>query len=249
MRRFFIDPKDVTGSKATITGDEAHHISDVLRLKTGTAIELFDGMGKIYQARIEVFSKGRVEVVILTSGEDNHTGSHLTIGVALLTGKKMDLVMQKATELGVERISPYISCHCSVKERNPNKEERWQRIVLEACKQCNRPTPPQCRDVANLTTLLTEAEANATKIIFWEQEQSRTLTDIFSTEAEPPPPTTVLALFGPEGGFSKEEIAQAVAAGFTPVSLGKRILRAETAVISGSAILQFLLGNLSTASR
>jgi len=246
MRRFFIDPDGVTGTKATITGDEAHHISDVLRLKPGTAIELFDGTGKSYQARIEGISKGRVEAVITAKDKENIAVSHLAIGVALLTGKKMDLIVQKATELGVETIAPYVSRHCSVKEGNPNKEERWQRIALEACKQCNRPTTPECRPVTDLTTLLATAEANTIKIIFWEEEQSRTLTDLFPTTAGTGPPATVLALFGPEGGFSKEEISQAVAAGFTPVSLGKRILRAETAVIGASAILQFLLGNLQT---
>ena len=245
MRRFFINPEEISGTGATITGDEAHHISDVLRLKPGTPIELFDGTGKVYRARIEGFGKGHVDVAITGTGDASGAACHLAIGVALLTGKKMDLVVQKATELGVDTITPYVSRHCSVKEGNPNKEERWQRIALEACKQCNRPTAPSCDPVTDFADLLVEAAPYSTKIIFWEQEQSRTLNDLFPTDSEPP--TTVLALFGPEGGFSNEEISQAVAAGFTPVSLGKRILRAETAVISGSAILQFLTGNLRAA--
>lgn len=242
MRRFFIHPDDLSGTRATITGDEAHHISDVLRLKSGTVIELFDGTGKTYQATIDRFAKGRVEAVITATALESDAASHLAIGVALVTGKKMDLVVQKATELGVETIIPYVSRHCSVKKGNPNKEERWQRIALEACKQCNRPTAPQCLPVTDFTALLDQAGSYSQKIIFWEQEQARTMGDLFT--AGDAPPDSVLALFGPEGGFSNEEVSKAVAAGFTTVSLGKRILRAETAVISGSAILQFLLGNL-----
>ncbi|MDH3360455.1 MAG: RsmE family RNA methyltransferase, partial [Desulfobulbaceae bacterium] len=149
--------------------------------------------------------------------------------------------------LGVATIHPYVSQHCSVKERNPNKEQRWQRIALEACKQCKRPTVPECREVSNFDSLLNESADATIKIIFWEQEKSRTLVDLFP--AETPPPASVMALFGPEGGFSQEEINQAIKAGFTPISLGNRILRAETAVISGSAILQFLLGNLSNINQ
>ena len=247
MRRFFIDPIGVNDTQATITGDEAHHISDVLRLKPGTTIELFDGTGKVYQARIEHVAKGRVETIILAGSEDIADSSQLSLGVALLTGKKMDLVVQKATELGVAAVHPYVSRHCSVKERNPNKEQRWQRIALEACKQCNRPTVMECKPVSDLHSLLAEGKPAVTKIIFWEQEQTRTLADLFP--AGTAPPASIMALFGPEGGFSQEEITQAINAGFTPVSLGSRILRAETAVISGSAILQFILGNLSSVDQ
>ena len=244
MRRFFIDPNDVTETKATITGDEAHHISDVLRLKPGTVIELFDGNGKIYQAQIEQISKGRIENSIISKNNHSVASHHLAIGVALLTGKKMDLIVQKATELGITSIHPYISRHCSVKDRNPNKEERWQRIALEACKQCNRPTVPECKPTTDFSTLLGDKN-NSTKLIFWEKELSHTIADTFP--ANTTLPTSTIAMFGPEGGYSEEEIAQAVAAGFTPVSMGSRILRAETAVISGIAILQYLLGNLNPA--
>ena len=245
MRRFFINPDIVTDTHISITGEEAHHISDVLRLKPGTVIELFDGTGRIYQARIEHIDKGTIHTVILTNREKIESGGILSIGVALLTGKKMDLVIQKATELGVESIHPYISRHCSVKERNLNKEDRWQRIALEACKQCNRPTVPECRPACDFNSMLDAGKTADARIIFWEQEHTRTLADLFPTGAEPP--ATVMALFGPEGGFGHEEITRAVDSGFTPVSLGSRILRAETAVISGSAILQFLLGNLSSS--
>ncbi len=247
MRRFFIDPATVSDATATITGDEAHHICDVLRLKPGTAVELFDGNGNIHQARIQQIGKGRVDVAILATHKDSGSASRLAIGVALLTGKKMDLVIQKATELGVDAVYPYVSRHCSIKEKNANKEERWQRIIMEACKQCNRPTAPECAPVCDFSDLLATGATYSDRIIFWEQERTRTLQDLFPAAA--PPRGATLALFGPEGGFSNDEISRAVAAGFAPTSLGSRILRAETAVIGGSSILQFLLGNLHSTPR
>jgi len=246
MRRFFVDPAAVSGSRAEITGTEAHHLSEVLRLGPGAEVELFDGCGAVYRARVDRVERGLVAATILATETRADARPHLTLGVALLTGKKMDLVVQKATELGVDAILPYVSRHCSVKERNANKEERWQRIVVEACKQCNRPVPPTCPATTDLPALLTETEA-AAKIIFWEREQTRTLHDLLPVGVAPPP--SVIALFGPEGGFTEPEIEQARAAGFTPVSLGERILRAETAVISGAAILQYLLGNLAARNR
>ncbi len=242
MRRFFVDPAAVAGDAAALTGSEAHHLSEVLRLTPGTEVELFDGQGTIYRARVERLSRGRVELHVLAVTPPAGARPHLTLGVALLTGKKMDLVIQKATELGVDAILPYVSRHCSVKERNANKEERWQRIAVEACKQCNRPVPPHCPGVTDFATLIASARADR-RIVFWEQEKRHTLADLLPAAA--PPPASLIALFGPEGGFAGGEIDEAVAAGFTPVSLGRRILRAETAVISGGAILQYLLGNLA----
>ncbi|MDH5298035.1 MAG: 16S rRNA (uracil(1498)-N(3))-methyltransferase [Desulfobulbaceae bacterium] len=243
MRRFFVDPAAVTATTARLTGTEAHHLAEVLRLGPGTVVDLFDGCGTVYRARVERVIRGEVETTILASARQSDGRPSLSMGVALLTGKKMDLVIQKATELGVDAIHPYIARHCTVKERNENKEERWQRIILEACKQCNRPAPPECTPAADFTSILEAPPPSAIKIIFWEREHARTLADLLPTGTMVP--AAVFALCGPEGGFSVEEIDQAVSAGFTPVTLGDRILRAETAVIAGAAILQYLLGNLA----
>jgi 16S rRNA (uracil1498-N3)-methyltransferase len=121
---------------------------------------------------------------------------------------------------------------------------RWQKIALEACKQCNRPKPPDLHDVADLEDLLVVAgnEAHDLKLIFWEEEGQKTLQQTLETCHEI---KSALVLIGPEGGFSSGEVAAAVGAGYKPVSLGSRILRAETAAVAAVSILQYQLGNLA----
>jgi 16S rRNA (uracil1498-N3)-methyltransferase len=248
MHRFFIDPIDLTGTRALLTGEEAHHLISVLRLKVGTMIELFDGKGRTYEAEVINISKGRVEAAIMSmAAEQAAENAALHIGLALLKGKKMDFIMQKATELGVAGLHPFIATFSNARHIAPDREakrlERWQKITREACKQCNRPQPPICYPVKDFDTLL-EEESQADydlKLLFWEGERSQGLHGIIQA---PDQPCSVMILIGPEGGFSMEEAEQAKAAGFQPITLGKRTLRAETAVLAAIAILQHLLGNL-----
>ena len=247
MRRFFIDPADISGTKAVITGSEARHIITVLRLDPGQRIHLFDGTGGVYVAEISRTGRGEVEATILERGREKQgQGPRLHLGQALVKGGKMDLIVEKATELGVAAIHPFVSRYCTIRpdaEQQQRRLERWQRITLAACKQCNRPLPPDCLAPVPLDQLLATAGGYDLKIIFWEEEKSRTLTGLFAGAGETGP-VSLLALVGPEGGFSEQEVLQAIAAGFSPVSLGRRVLRAETASLTVVAILQYLLGNL-----
>jgi 16S rRNA (uracil1498-N3)-methyltransferase len=248
MHRFFIDPEDLTDTRAVLTGEEAHHLISVLRLKVGVPIQLFDGLGKTYEAEIEKISTGRVEAAILSMTEEPAAEkTKLHLGLALLKGKKMDFVMQKATELGVAGLHPFLATFSNARHMEANREakrlERWQKITREACKQCNRPKPPTCYPVKDFNTLLEEASQADydLKLLFWEGERSQGLHGIAQG---PDQPCSVMILIGPEGGFSMEEAAQAKAAGFQPITLGKRIMRAETAAVAAIAILQHQLGNL-----
>lgn len=248
MHRFFIDPTDLTDTRGVLTGAEAHHLISVLRLKVGSPIQLFDGLGRTYAAEVKKISKGMVEAAILSMAEEPVTEkAALHLGLALLKGKKMDFIMQKATELGVAGLHPFIATFSNARPMDALREakrlERWQKIIREACKQCNRPQPPTCNPVVDFDTLLEEAsEADYDrKLLFWEGERSQGLQGIVQV---PDQPCSVMILIGPEGGFSSEEAEQAKAAGFQPVTLGKTILRAETAAITAIAILQHLLGNL-----
>jgi 16S rRNA (uracil1498-N3)-methyltransferase len=240
MRRFFIDPADIHKGCATITDQEARHISMVLRLTPGITIELFDGTGMVYQAEITKISKSVVETNIVASHRHQEKPPFLSVAQALVKGKKMDLIIQKATELGITAIQPIISQNCAITEAPASQISRWQRIALESCKQCDRPTPLICQPAITLNQLLDRAEAFPTKIFFWENEATTTLADLTLHPTE-----EVLLLIGPEGGFSEEEAESAIKNGFSPVSLGPRILRAETASIAAMAIVQFLLGNLA----
>ncbi len=241
MRRFFIDPANITNERGTITGQEARHISMVLRLKPGTLIALFDGNGMVYQAEITAVNKTTVETKILASLCHQAAPPFLSVAQALIKGNKMDLIIQKATELGITAILPTISQHCDIKSTSASQINRWQRIAHESCKQCGRPTPMLCHAAVPLPQLFAQAEEFSSKIIFWEDEGTRTLNDIHGLQSA----ERILLLIGPEGGFSKQEAASAISHGFSPASLGPRILRAETASIAAMAIVQFLMGNLN----
>ena len=247
LRRFFIDPAAIKGATANLTGPEVHHLKNVLRLKTGDRIELFDGTGKTYVTIIEHFTKDTIQMRIISVEETADSTPQLFIGQALLTGKKMDLVVQKATELGVHTLQPFISEHCARTDISAAKGQRWDRIILEACKQCGRPQLMTCPPPIGFTELINMNAESAIKLIFWEQEETQTLQLLVNALPVDRRQMTgpIFALIGPEGGFSSAEISQAVSAGFVPVTLGHRVLRAETAAIAGMAILQFLLGNLS----
>ncbi len=248
MRRFFVEPENITGSIATLSGNEARHISAVLRLAPGTKITLFDGSGSFYEAEITKISANRVEARIVSItpfidiAESSRPAVHIGLGV--LKGKKMDLVVQKITELGIASLQPFRSRFCAANEPDANRLSRWQKIALEACKQCNRPKPPELLEVMDFNNLLSAsgADNHDMKLILWEEEGQKTLAQTLEPSGSI---RSCLVLIGPEGGFNADEIKASVAAGFTPVSLGNRILRAETATIAAAAILQYHLGNLA----
>jgi len=247
MRRFFIDPQQVSGNHAILTGPEAHHLIAVLRLKVGEHVLLFDGGGQTYEAQIDRVAGGRVETTLLAGWREEPTRQPaLHVGLALLKGKKMDFCLQKATELGVAAIHPFVSSFCAGRldqaDRELRQKDRWARIIQEACKQCNRPVAPACRPLTAFDTLIDTAGEFDLKLICWEGERRQGLTDLLR---EGPAGGALLVLIGPEGGFSQTEIDRALTAGFQPVSLGRRVLRAETAALAVIAIIQYLLGNLA----
>lgn len=245
LRRFFINPTDIVGETATLTGPEAHHLRTVLRLCPGDSITFFDGTGARYQARIEQILKNRVTATITCQTRDLPATVRLHLGQALLKGQKMDLLLQKATELGVDAIWPFYSEHGIHKPLKDAQMERWQRIVLESCKQCNRATPPEIHATRGITEILVHPPPCDLRLIFWEHEARQRLDEVLAVQKKDC--RSVLFLLGPEGGFSEIEVASAQQEGFIPVSLGPRILRAETATLTATAILQFTLGNLNPA--
>lgn len=239
MHRFFIDKSTIKDTSAQLAGPEAHHLNKVLRLSPGSQVELYDGEGTAYLAEITELGK---QVTLAVISQSRHTPSppHLHIAQAVLKGKKMDFIIQKATELGVNQFTPLDSANIAVRLPQSAKFARWHKIMLEACKQCGRALPLTVNSTQSITTLLHEADKDATKIIFWEKESSHTLNDFDTLQHS----QSIIALIGPEGGFSDQEVQQAVEYGFTPTSMGKQILRAETASLSAMAILQFLSGKL-----
>ena len=246
LRRFFISPSAISGETAEMSGPEAHHLRTVLRLTPGDPITFFDGTGARYQARIERISKDRVTATITAQSRDLPPTVSLHLGQALLKGQKMDLILQKATELGVDTISPFYSDHGSHNPPKDTQMERWQRIIFEACKQCDRAKPPEIHAPRAIAELMTQPPPCDARLIFWEHETRQTLDEVLAGQKRNC--RSVFFLLGPEGGFSEAEVACAQKEGFAPVSLGSRILRAETATLAATAILQFALGNLTPPS-
>lgn len=246
MRRFYFDPETRKGDEVSLSAEESHHIVKVLRLSTGEQVELLDGRGTMFRAVI--VGTGR-RVVLRLAGPGTTPpppDTVLRVGQGILKGDKMDTVVQKCTELGVARLTPFHSSRCQGKldhAQAGKKYERWQRIGLEACKQCLRLTVPQLDMPAAYGDLL-RGEApekdQSLRLLFWEEEKVLHLRDLPELTAAP----SVFLLLGPEGGFSREEVELARAGGFRTVSLGERILRAETATLTAVAIVQFLTGAL-----
>jgi 16S rRNA (uracil1498-N3)-methyltransferase len=251
MRHFFIEPSHRDGRRASFSGAEARHIKNVLRLKPGDAVRLFDGSGVEYVGVIDSMPPGKVEVAI--SGSTPAAGcARLPVSVAqgFLKEKKMDRLVRQISELGAARWMPFISDRSVARPeggRAQARQERWRRIAVEALKQCRRGDLMQIDEIVGFDRLLERAPAHDLRIIFWEQACAPLTAQRFS--GSPAGPASVLIVLGPEGGFAEEEVRAAVAAGFTSASLGPRILRAETAAVAACAIVQHLFGDLGAGAK
>lgn len=243
MRRFIVSPSDISGAVASLKGSEAHHLRHVLRLKTGSRVTLFDGTGSTYEGEITSMTAGQVLVIIEKVNRVDTNRPRLHLGQALIAGKKFDLIVQKATELGIDSLTPYTSTFCSSREPSAHKQDRWLRIASESCKQCARAIPPRIDPIACFGDCIAGGAEHDLRLIFWEEKADLNLHDI-ETVIRRDQPGSVFFMIGPEGGLSDEEVEIARQHGFRSVTLGRQILRAETATMAAGAILQFLLGNM-----
>jgi 16S rRNA (uracil1498-N3)-methyltransferase len=237
----------------TLAPDETRHLRDVLRLRTGDEAFVFDGEGREYLCVVAESGSGKggeavLEVRARVEPQRPESPLELTLGVALLKGEKFDLVVQKATELGVARIVPFVSKRADVRlrdERDAGRRAlRWQRLALEAAKQSGRARVPVVAEPRAFASVLADegAAGERLRLLFAERgghglaEAGRGLTNAR--------PSSVVALVGPEGGWDDEELTQATEAGWTLITLGGRTLRAETAAIVVAALLQHLFGDI-----
>ncbi len=244
MSRFYVSPQHISQNRAVISGSQAHHIINVLRLEAGDEITLFDGSGYEYNSQITDIQNGKLVAHIQNKIKPAvESPLELILGQALIKGDKMELVIQKATELGVSQV---ISLK-TARSRRMNSEalirqqERWQDISAEAVRQCGRIKLPQTGKLLAFSEFCADFEAADLKLIFCEKE-GNSLKDILGRAK---PPKQVAVLVGPEGGFNQNEIQIAQEHGFIPVGLGPRILRAETAAIVALSLIQYKLGDLA----
>jgi len=242
MRRFFLPPQAVDGDRVVLTGPEAHHLASVLRLKPGQMVELFDGRGTVCTATLDTVDRNRVTAVITaTRREATTTASPLTLAQCLLKGKKMDLLVQKATELGVAAFLPVVSRYCENHGDRGHQQERWQRIMLEACKQSHRATPMTLLPATPLDRI--DFSPHIHRLAAWEEEREAGLPTGFADRPGP-----ICLLLGPEGGLHTDDLQILWQADFTTFSLGPLILRGETAALAATAIVQYHAGALRPAA-
>ena len=239
-RRFFAPPSAFNFGKLTVTlaSDEARHLREVLRLKAGDEVQVFDGEGKEFRAAVSQARREFAELEIRDEIDAMRPESplELTLAVALLKGEKFDLVVQKGTELGVNQFVPLITRYADIRLRDEadgaKRVARWQRIALEATKQSGRAVVPQVTMPVPFESVIRDNSC----LLFSERDGQSLDTD---SKLQ-----SVMAIIGSEGGWSDEELDQARTSGVPIVTLGGRILRAETAAIATAALLQHRYGDL-----
>jgi len=238
-RRFFVPHKLEPNGVAVLTPDQAHHLRNVLRLRAGQEVELFDGTGLGYSGTIQCRGS-EIHIGPLRKMESLRApGTALVLAAALIKPDRFEWILQKGTELGVEQFVPLETTYSAVRipqARLEAKMDRWQRIVREACKQSRRVTIPGVHAPLPLAALLTAPEYSP-YVRFLLHEKA---PEPISAGLKPEGP--VLLCVGPEGGWDTAEVGAAEDAGYRIVSMGTRILRAETAALAALAIFQFLLG-------
>lgn len=240
-RRFHAPAEAFNAQTVTLWMDEARHLRDVLRLKAGDEVYVFDGRGREFRCSIVNMSRHAAQLHIKAEVEPAKPESQLQLNlcVALLKGEKFDLVVQKATELGVSKVTPLITRYADIHLRDESdaakRVSRWQRIALEAAKQSGRAFVPEIGKPVAFESVTVEGLG----VMFSERGG-----DSLESLIKHPAPEAVTALVGSEGGWSDEEIESARAREFHVITLGGRVLRAETAAITVTALLQHIFGDL-----
>jgi 16S rRNA (uracil1498-N3)-methyltransferase len=244
MSRFYVPEPRIEGGMLKIEGDEIRHIRKVLRLRVGDKITVFDGQSREYEGPIvEESSTGVVVRIQNTHLSSKESPVEITLAQSLLKGEKMDFLIQKATELGIKEIIPFFSSRSVPrleKSARLKRYQRWEKIAVGASKQCGRAVIPKIEPIYEYAEMLKSASPDVLRLLLWEREGTR-LKKILEGVKED---RKIFFIVGPEGGLSQEEVEQAVEAGFTPIFLGERILRAETAPLSLLSILQYELGDM-----
>jgi 16S rRNA (uracil1498-N3)-methyltransferase len=241
--RLYLDGEYDSGSELEINAEKAHYLSRVLRLRVGDTIVIFNGTGAQFSASITALHRSRAMLAVhdtLAAATESGFKLHLAQGIS--RAERMDFVVQKATELGVKRITPLLTEHGVVKlaaERAEKRRQHWRQVATSACEQSGRVRLPLVDAPVRLDTWLADKTQQADADILLKPGAAEGLASIDV------PATKVCLLIGPEGGFSEAEYAMAELAGFRAVSFGPRVLRTETAAVAALAVLQARCGDLN----
>ncbi len=239
-------PRDLqAGSRGILTKEDRKYIRSVLRLAEGDPVLLFDGSGREGEGIIDRLDDKELCVSITDAWDVFPDKMAVTLAQSLPKSDKMELILQKATELGIHGIIPFLS-HRSVPRLEPGralqKEVRWRKIVMEAARQCRRAHIPDVTPVISFREMLDRAPEAALRIILWEEESSADIKGLLKKSGRQEEKACWIVV-GPEGGFTAEEIIMAKDRGFLAVSLGRHVLRTETASLAVITIIQYEMGN------
>lgn len=242
MRRFFVAPEAVQDNTVQFDTELARHIGKVLRLSSGEQVTVCTGDGTAYLVELETFSKDAVTGRIVEQMDNlQETAIEVVLYQGMPKGDKLELIVQKCTELGVSAIVPVETSRSVVhldSSKAGKKLERWQKIAQEASQQCKRVQVPAVGPYYNWKQLLKALEqAKGLTIVFWEDEQTQSLKALLRSQTAKP--SRINLIVGPEGGLSEEEVEQLRALGAVSASLGKRILRTETAGMAGISMVMY----------
>lgn len=227
-----------TGRVAELPPEQSHYLRNVLRMRSGDSLRLFNGDGAEYSTVISTIDRKQVSVLIQERHEpQNESPLWSQLGLALSKGERMDYAIQKCTELGINQITPLDTARCEVRlkgDRIRKRLEHWQQVAISAAEQCGRCCIPEIAEPIALQSWLDSCSADCRLVMDQRQPDSLPAQKSVSSLA---------ILTGPEGGFTDSEIAAAYSAGFQGVSLGPRVLRAESAPVATLAISQWLWGD------
>lgn len=243
MHRCYLPAADFSASTLTLEGEEAHHALRVMRLRAGDECEVFDGAGKAARARLLAAGGGSLTLGDLRPLPPLPPVAGITLALAIPKGGNMDLIVQKAVELGVQRIIPLVSERTIVRlnaKEAATKAAKWQRTALEACKQCGVNTLPVVEIPQSYSSFLKREDIPSLRLVCAILPESRPMREVLESARSAGQDDAVL-LIGPEGDFSPAEYSAALEAGFAPISLGSIILRVETAVFMALSSVRYAL--------
>lgn len=245
MPQFFVDKEVKAGESVELKGKSARHISQVLRLKAGDWLNVSDGKGRTFRSEILASAPTTVTVKILSVIEKKPSTPSPTLAISIIKPERFEWALEKCVELGTSKIIPLLTERTSSfrKDASPSKVERWRKISVEAAKQSGLPFLPEVLSPTSLEKLLTDTSIYEFIVLPFEGEDVEDVNTFWSrrkrTFKKPD-----LIIIGPEGGFTKEEVEFARSSGAKTISLGKQILRSETAAIAATSIWQYELGNM-----
>ena len=244
MRRFTISPERIAGDRVAFDAEETRHLVRVLRLRPGDLVVAADGRGRAYRVRILALGDAATGTIVGAAPAAAESRLALALVQGVPKGDKMEAIIRATTELGVARILPALTARTVVRAEAAawrERARRWQRVAKEATKQCGRAVVPSVETPRALADWLASEDPAELRLCLWEREgvPLRRVLDTLPTT-----PRSATVIVGPEGGLAEDEVAAARAAGYTPVTLGQRVLRTETAGPAIVAVLQHRLGDL-----